>query len=215
MRLRTVDDVQGFLDGDLIWRKKELTQFKFLLDASQARADRRDLLLRAGVTLLYAHWEGYVKATAVAYLEFLSFQRLRYDELAYNFLALASRKLVRRAGVTESIGPHIELTRFFREGLAVQSNLPVRDGISTKSNLSSRVLSEILATLGLNQDLYATKANLIDETLLESRNTIAHGEYLLVTPERWNELHREVLGMMQGIANVISNAVSMKRYLAA
>jgi hypothetical protein len=215
VKLRAADDVHEFLDRDLIWRKKELTEFKFLLATARTRGDRRDALLRAGVTLLYAHWEGYVRAAARAYLEFLSFQRLRYDELTANFLALASRSLLRRAGATDRIGTHIEVARFFREGLSAQSAIPVRDGISTRSNLSYQVLSDILATLGLDPRPYATKANLIDEVLLRARNTIAHGEYLLVTIDRWEELHREVVGMIEGIRTAISNAVALKDYIAA
>src|SRR6266513_4573149 len=100
MKLRTADALQDFLDRGLILRRKELTEYKFLLDGSSTRLDRRDALLRGGVTLLYAHWEGYVKNAATAYLDFLSYQRLRYEELATNFLALAARRILRRAGAT-------------------------------------------------------------------------------------------------------------------
>ena len=215
MKLRTAEDVDDFLARDLIWRKKELTEFKFLLDGARSRLDRRDALIRAGVTLLYAHWEGYVRGAAKAYLEFLSYQRLRYDELATNFLALASRGIVRKVGATEKIGPFMDVARFFREGLAAQSTVPVRDGISTRANLSSTVLQDILATLGLDARPYATKANLIDEGLLGARNTIAHGDYLLVTADRWEELHREILAMLESLHTAISNAVALKQFLAA
>jgi hypothetical protein len=215
MRIRTIDEIIDVLDADLIWRKKELTQFRFLLDDARLRPDRRDVMLRAGVTLLYAHWEGYVKTAATSYLTFVSFQRLKYDELAHNFVALGARSMLRRAGATDQVALHLEVVRFFLDGLNERSRLPVRDGVGTKGNLSSKVLHEIVTTLGLEYAPYETKAVLIDEGLLESRNTVAHGEYLLVTADRWEELYREVLSLMETIRTAISNAVVLKHYRAA
>jgi hypothetical protein len=215
MKLRTSAAIIDYLDGDLIWRKKELTQFKFLLDASGGRLDRRDALLRAGLTLLYAHWEGFVKSAARGYLAFLAYQRLKYRELAPNFIALSARTLLRGASASDKIKLHLEVTEFFLHGLDAVCEIPVRDGITTRANLSFRVLKEILDTLGLDVRPYETKKTLIDEALLESRNTIAHGDYLAVTPDRWEELHREVIGMMGILRTAIGNAVVLSQYRAA
>jgi hypothetical protein len=214
MSIRTQAQLGDFLAADLIWRKKEMTQYRFLLEGSTARVDRHGAILRGCVTLLYAHWEGYVKSSSFAYLEYLSFLRLQYRQLAPNFLALASRTLLRRAGAANTLGIHIEVVKFFREGLHQRSSLPTRDGISTRSNLSADVLEDIVTTLGLDFNPFATKRHLIDEGLLASRNTIAHGEVHRVTPERYEELQREVLGMLEEFKTQIENAVALRRYAA-
>lgn len=68
--LRTLDGFEAHLTEDLKWREAELdTWFRFV---RKARQHERSGLLRGGVTLLYAHWEGYIKEAARAYLEHVS-----------------------------------------------------------------------------------------------------------------------------------------------
>lgn len=215
MKVRTEAHLFDLIDAELIWRKKELTQFKFLLESSGSREDRRIALLRSAVTLLYAHWEGFIKASGLAYLEYVASQRLRFDELAPSFLALAARRILAAATGVKRIHAHVEVTKFFRIGLSQTSALPYKDGISTRANLSSEVLREIVETLGLDFAPYETKSRLIDEALLYSRNTIAHGEYLIVTEQRYEEISREVLGMMEIFRTQVQNATALREFKAA
>jgi hypothetical protein len=215
MKVRTEAQLLETVDADLIWRKKELTQFKFLLESSAGREDRQKALLRTAVALLYAHWEGFIKTASLAYLEFVASQRLSYDKLALSFLALAARKVLNPATGAKKLRLHLEVTKFFRSGLSEQSSLPYKDGINTKSNLSSDVLREIIDTLGLDYTPFETKTHLIDESLLWSRNTIAHGEYLTVTEGHYEEIAREVLGMMDNFRTQVENATVLHAFKAA
>lgn len=215
MKVRTESQLCDVIDQDLIWRKKELTQLKFLLESAAGRGDRESTLLRGAVTLLYAHWEGFVKFAALAYLEYVAAQRLRLDELAPAFLALAARPILSAATGAKRIRSHIEVVTFFRSGLSEKSSIPYKDGITAKANLSSEVLREIVETLGLDFTPFETKANLIDETLLRSRNTVAHGEYLLITPDRYERLSRDVLVMMENFRTQVQNAAALQRFKAA
>ena len=43
-------------------------------------------LVRAGVTLLYAHWEGFVKNSSLLYLNYINNQMLNYNELRSLYL---------------------------------------------------------------------------------------------------------------------------------
>ncbi|WP_295883817.1 MAE_28990/MAE_18760 family HEPN-like nuclease [uncultured Thiohalocapsa sp.] len=215
MKIRTESQLADAIDQDLIWRKKELTQLKFLLDAAAGRGDRESTVLRGAVTLLYAHWEGFVKFAALAYLEYIAAQRLRFDELAPALLALAARSKLNAAANANRIRAHIEIVEFFRASLSQRCSLPYKDGITTRANLSSEVLREIVETLGLSFAPFETKCNLIDETLLRSRNTIAHGEYLIITVGRFEELAREVLEMMENFRAQVQNAAALQQFKAA
>ncbi|MCK5523482.1 MAG: hypothetical protein KAI83_10150 [Thiomargarita sp.] len=57
-KLRTISDIQNHLDNELRWRIQEIANLKKvipLVDSIQTRS-----LLRAGIPILYAHWEGFV-----------------------------------------------------------------------------------------------------------------------------------------------------------
>jgi hypothetical protein len=212
MTVRTEEQISAALAADLIWRKREMTVLRWLLE--RGTADRKSVLLRSTITLTYAHWEGFVKTAAAYYLEFLHFRRLKYTELAPNFVALSARAILRRGAAANAFAVHMEVTEFFLSHLGDQSRIPYKEGVETTGNLSSTALKNIIETLGLDFSPYASKSHLIDERLLRQRNTVAHGEYLVLDQPAVEEMIREVISMLEVFRTQIENAVVLQSYRA-
>lgn len=207
-KIRTLEELQQILDDDLIWRKKELITIKSLIVGSSEAVN--SCYIRSGITLLYAHWEGFIKNAGSAYLTYVSSQRLKYAEIATNFVAIATKKLLNDARESNKSSIYTQVVDFLVTGLDEKCRFPTE--IETKSNLSSSVLKEIIHSLGLDYSYYATKEHLIDETMLASRNSIAHGRYLLIDKDTFVETHQTIIGLLTLFSNQISNAASMKVY---
>lgn len=214
MSIRTLEHLSDALSDELAWRRKELSSVKFLVDAGHLSFSRRNAAIRAAVPLLYAHWEGFVKASSRYYLEFVHYQRLPYSGLARNFITLGARSTIQKGSAAHKVEVQQEITSFFLDRLSDEARLPHRTGLSTRSNLSSGVLREIVVTLGLDFGFYETKAHLIDQLLLERRNTIAHGEYLLPSREQYVDIHDQVVDMLELFRNQIENAAVQRHYSA-
>jgi MAE_28990/MAE_18760-like HEPN len=213
-KIRTPNDLSDRLSEDLAWRKIELSAIKVLIERRELELQKNKVLTRSGIAILYAHWEGYIKYAATAYLEFVSMQRtLRYCDLTDNFIAIAMKNRLDEAASTKQATIHNEVINFLIESMEERIKIPKEGVITTGSNLSSDVLRQILALLGIDYQPYKTKQVLIDEKLLAKRNYIAHGEFLDVDVDSYRELHKEVIDMMNLFRDQIENHAVQKLYL--
>ena len=71
---------------------------------------------------------------------------------------------------------------------------------------------DIVLMLGLDYSRFATKAVILDERLVDNRNSIAHGKYLVVQFDEYIDLHDEILGIMSDFYNQIDNAALLGSY---
>lgn len=205
MKIRTVEQLSDKLSEDLAWRKKELSEVEKLVKLKNVSCEKHDLFIRSAICILYSHWEGFIKLAANAYVDYVRLQKLSYQELSNNFLALAMKDKLKEAKETNKPSLYIPVCDFFILELNNRSSLP-KEAISTASNLSSEVFKEITSILGIDFSFYSTKSKLIDEKLLKQRNEIAHGNYLLIDRDGYIELHEIVIDMINTFRNQIENA---------
>jgi hypothetical protein len=209
--IRTTDQLIDRIAADLIWRRKELSELRALVQESGGQFRSR-VVIRSAVALLYAHWEGFVKKASAYYLEFVASHRLPYKRLAPNFVGLTLRSKFFELSVSEKVSGGNTLADFFCTELDRQSNVPYRNVIDTKSNLSSKVLLDILSALGLDQAHFLTRLNFIDSNLVNPRNHIAHGEEMAVSVDEYLVLHDDVIALIETYRNEVENSSVMKRY---
>jgi MAE_28990/MAE_18760-like HEPN len=213
--MRTKNEFQQKVHDDLVWRRRELQSLKSLIESTTENPILRDVLLRSGVAILYAHWEGFVKRTGSYYLEFVSNQGYSADKLSSNFLTIKLKSLLTEAGKSEKISTTNNVIDFLRNKLGNKLKIPHKGIVDTQSNLSSKVLKEIGSTLGVNIEYYKTKNNLIDKSLVDRRNHIAHGDYLDINVNDYLALHEEVIAMIEEFRNQLENAVATDLFLIA
>jgi hypothetical protein len=213
MKIRTLEDLNQRLTDDLIWRKKEISDLKSLIETKIFSPSKHNALLRSGVTLLYAHWEGYIKTAATSYLEFVAKQKFTYEDLAINFVAIAMKTKLNKVTETNKATVFTEVAHFMLTQMNQRSLIHCEDVVSTASNLSSSILCEIVCILGLDYSFYETKEVIINEQLLKRRNGIAHGEYLSLDRQEYQQLHDEILAMIENFRTQIENNASQKLYL--
>lgn len=210
--MRTTDDLLRAISEDLIWRKKELTELRSLVNGYDGKIRQR-VLIRSAVALLYAHWEGFVKKSSTYYLKYVAMQRANLDQLQTNFLVLAARLPSGQANGGGGFKGGVELAEFYLNCAGRRANVPHKKMVDTKSNLGSNVLKDILLMLGLDDSTFLTKMQYIDSNLVNPRNHVAHGEDLSITVDEYRDLHDTVMELIEGFRNSVENAAVTKRYL--
>ena len=213
MTIRSLTQLSEVLEEDLAWRKRELITINFTVD--NARHHQRGPLLRAGICLLYAHWEGFVKTAARGYVSYVSHQGLRYRHLTPNFVALGMRQEIREAGQSNQPSIHTKLVEMLMSDLSENSNLDWQNSINTGSNLNTERLTEILTLLGLDSTNYLSKGQLLDQKLLANRNLVAHGERVEIDANDYDLLHTEIIRLADQFNTDVQNAAATGQYRRA
>ncbi|WP_416530804.1 MAE_28990/MAE_18760 family HEPN-like nuclease [Streptomyces coelicoflavus] len=206
--MRTPGEIEDALNQDLAWRRTEL--HSMLAQIRVASGPALNCLCRAGVALLYAHWEGYSKKALSDYLRYVARRKLKASELVDCFVAMAFEAKIAKEQDMSRTRRSIYRITLLREDS--RPHIPSGDGVDTQSNLNSDLCFEIMHSLGLDPSAFETKRMLMDYSLLAARNKIAHGEYIDINPEDYETLHYEVISMIETMRNIIMDAVDNRKY---
>ena len=169
------------------------------------------VMIRSGVCLLYAHWEGFVKAAAQRYLEYVANLRLRYRELQRNFLVVDLRRQIRRFANQRNTDQAKELVDKVLDGERRFSTNNI-EPIDTRSNLNSKGFMDILNLVGINASEYVSKEKLLDIRLVNNRNNVAHGRQFEMTFDDYTELHNAIVELIDRFRDDLENAAEKKSY---
>ncbi|EPD37779.1 MULTISPECIES: MAE_28990/MAE_18760 family HEPN-like nuclease [Delftia] len=209
MKIRSTEDLTNYLDDDLAWRRKEIIELRVM--AKSAKAKKADVHVRAGVAMLYAHWEGFIKNASNAYVVFVSARGMKTRDLQDSFIALSIKTKLSLMGDSGKSSVAVPAITHLMSLLDKPALLPVT-GITAEGNLKSDVFVNIAGWLGIDVARYSSRFNLIDETLLASRNRIAHGEYLSISTQRFETLAEEILELMMWFKTDLENAAALKSF---
>ena len=208
MRVRTINELNDKLDEEIQWRKKELVDYSFIIEENK-NSTRITPLIRGGIALSYAHWEGFIKMSSSFFINFISIKKIPINELQLNFIALSYIKRINKGnGIEECINLIEDILSDNQKPCKIYD----KDIIETKSNLKFHVLEEILVSLGLEKDHFSSKQNFINKKLVEPRNDIAHGTYREVNYEDFKTVHENIIPLMEHYKCLIENSAFQKHY---
>ncbi|MER0335906.1 MAE_28990/MAE_18760 family HEPN-like nuclease [Vibrio vulnificus] len=215
MKIRSLGELEDQLDRDLAWRKKEFTTLKLMVSSS--RKHERNILMRASVTMLYAHWEGHIKFCAQAYLLYIKHIAPSYKQMTDNFIQMSLSEKFKQGFSIKRFASQQEIFNYLTQEQDEKFNVDESIVIDTESNLKYEVIFNILGQLGLDTSIFELKEHFINSKLLKCRNAIAHGERLseVELEDAHNELEAELLTMIQTFQNLVRSAADSKAYLKA
>jgi hypothetical protein len=202
---KTLSDLENMLDEGLAWRRAELTALESEIVRNEKISRNGPLtraLIRGGIALLYAHWEGYTKDACEGYLDFVAVRRLRYNELCDGFLVTSLLSMLRKVDSGDDVSKSA-LLDMVRRPHEARARMPRRSVVNTKSNLRYDVLVEICEAVGLPYDRFVTRKNLIDRSLCDARNDIAHGRFVSADADTFLQLHENVMEMLEHMRSLI------------
>ena len=201
----------------LEWRKREL--FEMQLQVLDSEGSEREMMnLRAGYLLLYAHWEGCIKKYSKAYVRYINSQHILYSDINNMLLASALKSDIQKLSDAHAVDTHLkfverifilfgsnEHVRLFPEKIYKELIVDIEDGlIRTESNLSYKLLQDILKRLGI-----------WEEHLVERRNKIAHGEKIEggLGMREYKDMYYLVTTVLEVIFEVIIESARNQKYL--
>ncbi len=213
MKIRSIEELEDKLESDLSWRKKEILSLKILIDSDEIN---QKILLRAAIALLCAHFEGFIKVASNYYIVYVANKKIKVDNIINTLVAIKMNKKIKQCRETEKFSVHGEMLTLLEKIKGEDFFIKYTDDnpiISTNSNPTSTVLEEILKTIGVDSDIFETKKQYIDYSLLSNRHKVVHGERHDLYYEEFISTHRIVLELLDLYKELIINAAEQELFL--
>lgn len=213
MKIRSLEELEDKLESDLSWRKKEILSLKILIDSDKIN---QKILLRAGIALLCAHFEGFIKVASNYYIVYVANKKIKAEDIINTLVAIKMNKKIKQCGGTEKFSVHGEMITLLEKikgenfFIKYTEDSPI---ISTNSNPTTTVLKEILRTIGVESDIFETKKQYIDYSLLSNRHKVVHGERHDLDYEDFINTHGIVLELIDSYKELIINAAEQELFL--
>jgi hypothetical protein len=192
-----------FIDSEIAWRKKEIIDLKSITLQSRGRVSSKALVL-----ISYSHWEGFVKSISAAYLGYLRFLAYPRERLSERIIA----PLILQLGGQMKVKDKISLLNDILCDPTKKVDFNIDRLVDTGSNLNFEVLEKIMYNIGTNAEHFDLHKQFIDQQLLGTRNSLAHGEERFVDPKRSIEIADTVMEMISRYKTVVENMISTKDY---
>jgi hypothetical protein len=212
VKIRATQELLNFLGQRKQHRKSELISLS--QDLSPSKGEPTAHICKAAVVLAYAHWEGFVKEAAQAYVHLVSHKSKRLDALALSFQALVFRQeLLAAQSATRRIQQHLSLTKRFTDDITSSCKIDPDRAIDTESNLNAAVFENICLSIGLSYQVFWDMYGPFMNDLVANRCAVAHGEMWIPEVKYAREAVAFVIKAIDQFSTDIENAAIREEYL--
>ena len=207
------------IEKEYSWRISELSNFKNSIAFTKGKA--KEGMIRAGITLLYAHWEGFIKKISDLYYQFVSYQRLKIEDLNDAFVSIVLRSEISTLLNSKKLKQHQTIVKTLFEEKGKEAYFSPTSPIKT-ANLNFEIFEDVCVLIWIEPTTFLERYRksfdrnielTIDEDLVKRRNTIAHGEYLSIKDEEFKILYDVIVnGVLYNFKEIIMDAAQSKKY---
>lgn len=209
-KIMTIEDLESVLNENLAWRKKEMLSMKLMIQGDGDKYKR--ILLRLGIALLCAHFEGFIKYAANSYVKYVSNQGIPCKLLKHNFMVFNLQVEFEKCKKTDKNSVYQHFLYKYNELLNCIFSVK-KDVVETHSNPSSEKIKELLSSIGVETDIFELKRNYIDKELLSNRHKVVHGERYPIDIEDFYSTFEEIMPLLDNFEKIIIEAAESKQYL--
>lgn len=207
-------DFSAQITEDRSWRIREISDLKTAIIRSDAKLQK--VLLRAIVTICYAHWEGYVRFSARKFLEHVAIRKFQYNQIDRQFLRNYFLPRLSSSSTTQlNIAERCDLIDDILDSSERRFSRVNDDLVNTKANLNFDVFADICRICSVPLSSFEERSTFINVLLLKRRNAIAHGEDAFVDIADLDELTGETVALMRSFGDALENQVVLQKYRAA
>lgn len=208
----SAEEFAQLVTSDFTWRLREVSSLKLAI--ANAKAEEKNVFVRALVVMCYAHWEGHAKFCGERYFEYLTKRRLRFSELKPHFYdGRFLRELAAANGTNNK--QKMDLVKKICSSTDDRFSHFPKDLFDTRSNLNSQVLSDLCLLCGIEFELFVDYVDFMDRMLLKRRNEVAHGEAVFIDAVDADDLICRTTSLMRKFRDEIDNRVALQSYRAA
>lgn len=197
------------IDREWNWRQRELTFFKQALSCVDNY--QKDSMSRAGILLLYAHWEGFIKKISQNFLDCFANESIGRSPKYIITTHLA--QMNDNISISHNkIDAAAQCLNCISDGAKVCQS--IQKAINTESNLNSKNLEKIAKSVGVNFSDFETRLQFIDRSFVAERHAIAHGEGRQISEEDFLKLEKDVVTLMDIFKkNITDSAIYANKFL--
>ena len=221
IEIKTLSILYDAIEDDYKWRITELSNFRNST-LSEKNIKVQKAQIRAGVALLYAHWEGFIKHASNLYYEYVRNQSLVVEELNDSFIGILLRGELNLLQTSNKLKDHKTVIKTIIDEKTKKANFSSTVPIKT-ANLKYEVFEDVCILLGINLDEFEQRCKVkydrnikrtIDDDLVGQRNSIAHGEYLSIKLEDYKTLYEIIInGFLYNFKEIVMDCAANKKYL--